>query len=563
PGGTVKNSVDGKRLNNRTNGYARVGLKADPADAVDFFLSYTYAEDNGSGTALTVIADNDPRRVGKPPASRRTPNPVGRRVLGKITDEAGTYSFDPNVTNGDRQSHRASMSVEFDLGGASLVALTGFEQRDVSTLSDLDTTPQGTPFTAGLVQNVSGDVEDRHEISQDLRLQSTTDGPLAWMVGTYFSDEKFDDASVRYSTPGQGATSPPPRADGSPSVDERSIYKSQFASVYGSLGYDFTQMVNLSLEARYTWEDKSGNNVEDNFGTGAVPRGLIEDNFNYFTPRAILSFKPDTGMMYYVSAAKGVKSGGFNANAPRVDERIYQPETNWTYEVGTKLTFWEGRALFNLSVYHIDWTNQQTSSFARDLTGVTIAESIITNVGKSEVDGGELQLNLAPTDALKFDLGYGLTDAKYKDALLSDLSGFVDCAVLNVECATVAGVLQTTGRVDGKRIEYTSKHTFSAGAELTLPISNDWDFYGRADYALSSRKYVDSGNIGWVPGREDLNLRIGVQKDNVKVQTFCNNVTNDRTPIVGFPPRDFLGNPHFFVTNRDGRICGLTVSVTN
>ncbi|MBL8629306.1 MAG: TonB-dependent receptor [Rhodospirillaceae bacterium] len=563
PGGTFKNSVDGKRLNDRTTGYVRAGLRADPTDDIDMYMSYTYAQDDGSGTALTVISDTDPRRVGKPAASRRTPNPVGRRVLGEIKDEAGTYSFDPNVTNGDRESHRVSLNIDADMGATRLVALTGFEKRNVTTLSDLDTTPQGTPFTAGLVQNASGDVEDRNEISQDLRLQSNTDGAFDWLVGVYYSDEKFDDASVRYSTPGQGTTSPAPKPDGSPSVDERSIYKNKFSSIYGSLGYDFTEMINLSVEARYTWEDKSGNNVEDNFGTGAAPKGLTADKFKYFTPRSILTFKPNSDMMFYVSAAKGVKSGGFNANAVRPDERIYQPETNWTYETGAKLTFWDGRAIFNASVYHIDWTNQQTSAFSRDLTGAVLAESIIANVAKSQVEGGELQLNLAPTDHLRFDLGYGLTDAKYKNAVLSDLVGFVDCSVLNIECATTAGVLQTTGRVDGKRIEYTSKHTFSTGAELTLPITDDWDFYSRADFSWSSRKYVDSANLGWVPSREDLNLRLGVQKDNLKFQGFCNNVTNNRTPITGFPPRDFLGNPHFFVTNRDGRICGLTVAITN
>lgn len=563
PGGTFRNSADGKRLNNRTNGYARIGVKSDPTDALDIFVSYSYNEDNGSGTALTVIADNDPRRVAKPAASRRTPNPVGRRVQGEITDEAATFFFDPNVTNGDREAHRATMNVEADLNAVRFISLTGFEKRNVKTFSDLDTTPQGTPFPSGLVQNASGDLEDRHEFSQDFRFESNSEGPLSWLGGLYYSDEKFDDASVRYSTPAQGTTSPAPKADGSPSVDERSIYKNEFVSVYGSLGYDFTEQLDLSLEARYTWEDKSGNNVEDNFGAGAAPKGLIADKFKYFTPRAILSFKPTTETLIYGSVAKGVKSGGFNANAPRLDERIYNPEQNWTYELGAKVSFLDDRVFASLSAYHIDWSNQQTLVFARDLAGATIAESIIGNVAKSAVDGGELQLNIVPNDYLKFDFGYGLTDAKYKDALLSDLAGFVDCAVLNAECAVVNGVLQTTGRVDGNRIEYTSKHTFSLGGEFTAPINGDWDFYSRADLAYNSRKFVDSGNNGWVPSREELNLRVGVQTDQVKFQAFCNNVTNDRTPITGFAPRDFLGNPHYFVTNRDGRMCGLTVSVSN
>jgi iron complex outermembrane receptor protein len=305
--------------------------------------------------------------------------------------------------------------------------------------------------------------------------------------------------------------------------------------------------------------------VEDNFGAGAAPKGKIERTFKYFTPRAIATFKPTQDIMVYASASKGVKSGGFNPNAPRVDERTYFPEKNWTYEAGTKLNLWDQRAFFSASVYRIDWTNQQTLVFARDLTGATIAESIIGNVAKSRVNGFELQLTVAPVDVLKLDASYGFTDAKYKDAVLSDLAGFVDCAVLRAECAVPAGggAPQTTGRVNGNVIEYVPKHTLSVGAELTLPINDVWSFFSRGDVSYVSRKFVDSGNNGWVPGREEVGLRVGVQTDTMRFQAFCNNLTNDRTPITGFAPRDFLGNPHYFVTNRDGRICGLTVSVSN
>ncbi|HRE42482.1 MAG TPA: TonB-dependent receptor [Terricaulis sp.] len=553
-GGYFTNQVNGERLNRNVGSIVRLGVNFTPTQNISMYGSLSWSQDEASPSPLIVIPDSSPRRVGKPAGTARTPNQIGRRVAGEITDYSETFSFD-DLAHSERESTRAMLVTDLDIGAFTLSARTGYEQREVSTLVDLDQTPNGTLLSGVWRQTASGDIEDRWEFSQDFRLQPRNSGDFNWVVGAYYSYENNDRADVRFASPAFGTTAPAP-VNGRALVDYGELIRNEFYSAYASVDYHFAEYFTITAEGRYTWERKRATVLENNYGSDAGTLGDYTNNFEYFSPRVILEYQPSSTLNFYLSAAQGTKSGGANPEASLASEQEYDPESNWTYELGAKASFLNNTLQVAASLYHIDWTDQQILVFA---TGVTPATSITGNIGESKVDGFEIGARWRPLSWLAIDASYNYNDARYENAVTSSFAGFVDCADLpRLEC--IGGV--TTGRLDGNAMQFTPEHQGTLGIELTVPAFTGWEWYARTDVTADSRRYVDAGNVGWVPGSEQVRLRFGIQSDTLRFMGFCNNLFEDTTPVTAFESRDFLGTPHYYVRAREGRMCGVTVGAS-
>lgn len=601
-GGTLINQEDGEPLSASETKFVRLSLRSE-LDWVLIDAAVNWNDDDFSPPARTSIADTDPRRVGKPPGGgnpfeigsallQGLPSPrIGRLTQGEITDVADQFFFDPRA-GGEREGILYSLNFDFDLGDFNLELLTGYSERELTSISDVDQTPLGTTYASGLassfpngpitVQGVTGSREDRDQLSQDVQLSFDGDGPFNWSVGGYYSTENFRDQRIRAGTPALEYVSgdcpaelfgtPPPTeclvvaAIPQMSIDLDADLESTFYSVYSAFEWLFLDTWALNVEGRYTWEEKSAVQLADNYPSNRLPVGdLGSQRFKYFTPRVNLSNQVTDDLLLYGLVAKGIKSGGFNSNASLDFEQTYQTESNWTFELGGKWTFWDDRARINVAAYWIEWNDQQITTFAQELeNGILIrsADPIVDNIGASQIRGLETEIVVVPTDWLSLNLGYAYNDGEYEDAVFNTSAGYADCLDIGViECVfdPAENAFVSTGRADGNQLKDTSKHQLNVGVEVQQPIGiGEWDAFFRTDYAYRSKRYVDAFQVGWVPSRETVNLRLGVRNLQWNVEGFCENLTDDDTPTTGFPPRDFLGVPRYMTTNRTGRICGMT-----
>ncbi len=64
-GGTHKNELDGKQLGSSKTKFVRWGTLWDASDRLRFSLSLSYQDDDSNPTAVTMVADDDPQRVGQ------------------------------------------------------------------------------------------------------------------------------------------------------------------------------------------------------------------------------------------------------------------------------------------------------------------------------------------------------------------------------------------------------------------------------------------------------------------------------------------------------------------
>lgn len=171
----------------------------------------------------------------------------------------------------------------------------------------------------------------------------------------------------------------------------------------------------LTLGARYT-DEKKDIALSDNTGGNLNTQGLIdagiplEQTESVVTPRIAYRYEFNDDVSAYVSATRGFKSGGWNArgSSPAAFEP-FGPETIWSYEVGLRADWADGRVRTNATFFYSDLKDLQTT--AATPTG----QFLTTNAGGIENPGFELELTALPTDNWEIFFGLGLQDAKYVD----------------------------------------------------------------------------------------------------------------------------------------------------
>src|SRR3546814_8324295 len=113
--------------------------------------------------------------------------------------------------------------------------------------------------------------------------------------------------------------------------------------------------------------------------------------------------------MSYASAARGFRSGGFNAQS-QIFPRQYGSEIAETYEVGTKLTLADRRVQLNLAGFYTDQKNVQFYRW----DSVSAAQGILT-INDAYHYGVEGDITAQVSDGLRIFAGGSLIDSMVKD----------------------------------------------------------------------------------------------------------------------------------------------------
>jgi iron complex outermembrane receptor protein len=272
------------------------------------------------------------------------------------------------------------------------------------------------------------------------------------------------------------------------------------------------------------------------------------DEFDYVTPRISVDLKLTEDNLLYGSVAKGVKSGGQNIPGLDPSQDTYEPEENWTYEIGLKNDFLDGRLRANIAAFYIDWTGIQ-GSVARNypasgrVLGVncftacavpaagTPAAVIVGNLGDATVYGFETDGAWLASDNVTLNYALSYVEPTYNDGQISRRAA----AARNCDglvCATT--VLDAQGRpTDGARIggndlERTPKLKFSLGGQLdwrSEGIDVDWSL--RSDVTYQSKQFVDELNLASVPARTLLDASLAATHGNVTARLWAKNLLDE------------------------------------
>ncbi|EGF58348.1 TonB-dependent receptor [Bacteroides fluxus] len=269
------------------------------------------------------------------------------------------------------------------------------------------------------------------------------------------------------------------------------------AAYIGKESADYVQLL-PKFALQYEW--KKGNNV---YATAA--RGYRSGGYNIQMFSDLITGVLRNSMMDAIAADPKFSSMAgmikkMKGELPEVSEATrYRPEYTWNYEIGTHLTFWEGRLLADVSAFYMDTRDQQISKFAESGLG-----RVTVNAGKSRSYGAEASLRAALTDDLTLNACYGYTYAVFKDYATSDQLNY-----------------------KGNYVPFVPKHTLNVGGQYIFRIHpGHW-----LDRIQLNANYTGAGRIYWTEENTvsqafygTLNGRVSFQKGNGQIDFWVRNV---------------------------------------
>lgn len=267
----------------------------------------------------------------------------------------------------------------------------------------------------------------------------------------------------------------------------------------------FDPGLSLVLGIRYDWEHTKSTMNRTTI-KGVEDPAIDKTSFSQLTPKAALQYSFGKDGISYFSVSKGYKTGGFNNTAERNEDRIFDPEYSWSYELGGKSSLFDNLLFFDISLFYIDWKKQQISQTKTGGKGF-----IIKNAGRSESKGLEISAQMNLTKQLNLQFAYGYTSARYKDYKdYNDRTG-------------------KTTNYDNKYLPMVPRHTVALSANYTLDINQKW-----MDKVVIGAQYTGAGKIYWTDENDitqkyynTLNGKISFVKDDFSIDLWAKNITGE------------------------------------
>ena len=219
---------------------------------------------------------------------------------------------------------------------------------------------------------------------------SPTERPLRWLAGVFASDgtENFNPRLIDYKT----------RA--AIFQEDRKDHITNLAA-FGELSFDLSAKWILTAGLRLAQSEHTV--VSDSRETGNPQdslssfRGRKHDM--HVAHKLVLTYVPDSRLLFYLQASNGYRSGGFNTTAlfegPAPVAR-YDGDRLDSYELGAKLTLLDHRLRLTVDGYAIRWNKLQSDQLQATGLPVTV------NIGDGLVHGLEFEADWRLLDALDF-----------------------------------------------------------------------------------------------------------------------------------------------------------------
>ena len=417
--------------------------------------------------------------------------------------------FDPPFLNGfgmERRAMNASLVLDYEFAnGMSLDSISAYHSNEWMVLDDVDrraTAQIADLRDTGLLNN-----RDLRDFSQELRL-SADQGRWRWQLGANY----FDTTGVRstglkflFWTQGLGVGN---------------SWDIQTTGLFGSIGYDLTDQLSVSVEGRQQWDKVAEG--------GATGTAKLSDTFTSFTPRVIVDYKVSEDITLYGSFAQGTRPGTFNANlVGRSQQELDQiqeqtgagltvPEEELdSFEVGLKGSLLDGRAWVTATLYWADWKAQSaTGAFVTAPDGSQDFVGIKAVGGEIDLNGIELEGVLALTENFTIDATFSVNDSEIKKGPCS-------------HCDVLLGTSTADGL--GLRTQKNPRNQGSLGLAYTDQFNERFDWYARMDYIMTGSRFAGSPNLTETGDSHRVNLRAGVENDTMRLEVFGKNVFDDKT----------------------------------
>jgi iron complex outermembrane receptor protein len=327
------------------------------------------------------------------------PVAIGRTTVAPLT---GSYFVTqmPFESVGRTKITNVNFRFTYDLGAAQFKSISAWQKLSDAFRWDL----------VGGVRLANGTVvpgfdrnsrTQQQQWTQEVQLTGKSfDDKLDWIVGGFYYTENVQQ-----------------RIDDTLNIPAFFLFNSRSApTIYSSNNesyagfvqgtYAITDQLGFTAGIRYTTEDKSLNGAKN------VPF-RADVSYNAWTPRFSLDYRLNDSVLLYASATRGFRAGGFQSGGGNalIISTPYQPETVWSYELGTKTDFFDNRLRVNVTGFLAAYKSLQAAVLLPG-AGVNVATQ---NGYDADMWGVEIEAQAVIIDGVTVNLALGLQDQKFKN----------------------------------------------------------------------------------------------------------------------------------------------------
>jgi iron complex outermembrane recepter protein len=295
---------------------------------------------------------------------------------------------EPNDTDFDAYSFTA----DFELSSLTVSSATSYMEFSSDSVLSLAPYDDPNPFDTDL----SGKV-----FSQELLVNSAAEGDWRWSLGAFY--RKAEESLFQLYA-------------GNDNTDE-----SESLAFFGQVTRVLLDdKLDVSVGLRH-FEDEVSNEDHPGPVNTTPPYYHVSDKFDKVTPKATVTFHPNTDVSIYASYGEGFRSGFSQlGNVARIAPqfRPMGPDSLKNYEVGTKANLAEGLVALEAAALFMDWrgTQQIVGVIADD--GITSFPAGV-NAGKVDGWGFDVSLRVHPLDGLDLGVNYSWNDLAFRTPVLS------------------------------------------------------------------------------------------------------------------------------------------------
>ncbi len=466
-------------------------------------------------------------------------NPGGVGFTGYFRTQDGTaggvpltnYQVAQNYTPRRRQDNEAvELTGEWAVSPTNkMTSITSWDEGALFNPEGTDGAPYGIwkiPYTG-----------KTRQVTQDLRLTSTGDASFRYIVGAYyqheiifnstenqiFTDPAFNtfndyrDCAASSFAPGAGYNAGVNINLGCDYYNSFDQIRNSWAA-YTDDSYKIADWITLRGGLRYNHDNGAQKNALNQLrGSDQVPianlgffsqqpngtfgptlllpgapgydAAVNQTRSQYLhntavTGRAGIDFALTSDALLYFNYSKGYRSAAFNAQFLFTPDDLttVKPETLDSYEVGFKTSWLDHRLQVDGAVFHYQYKEQQI------INVYPTGQQPLINLGKSKIDGGELEIVTRPIRVLTLRASVGFLHSEVQDGVLS------------------------TGSIDGQQLPYAPHVSGTLAADweawqtdaVKINLHLDNNYNSKQYLALPNEDAISQGGYSLLNGRLSL-----------------------------------------------------------
>jgi len=473
---------------------------------------------------LTVIADYNKSEndgytffsMAKTPTNEASLAAYEAEICGVTIKESAQEYCSQRDQGYDRTAYSLSSILQIDFDNIAFTSVSNY--RKTHTDTSLKDYTRHAPFPSAVDQQIKDSAD---QISQELRLQSTSDSNFQYTVGAFYSSYDFNGNPLTDGALGdnsnpigfsvcnlEGTFCP---------VSSVFVIKDitiQSKAIFGDATWDIDENMRVFGGLRFT-----NQSVETGVGINGPVSNTYNSDESNVSGRLGMRYNLSKDAMVYGSYARGFKGQVIDVPpSPALPVTELNPEIPTAYEIGTKVAL---NRYTNLEA-NVFLTQVKDFQAQRSVFVGTELVTALENINEIETKGFELAARGSLGDNFSYNAGFIHNTVEYPD-------GFVGA---------------DGGDLSGEQLIFSPKNKFSLSGEYANGLGDNTELFLNTNVVWKSdvRYEARSTDTFVYPSHFTIGASIGMREvdDKWRATLFARNITGEDEPAA-YLAGTFLG----------------------